>query len=71
MTRLLPALVLLSAGSACIRPPSIDQGTLSVEVDEEKPSLYVHWINAETVEPKQTKAAIAGPFERFLTKVFG
>jgi len=46
-------------------------GTLSVEVDEEKPRLYVHWINAVTVEPVQTKAAIAEPFERFLTKVFG
>jgi len=45
-------------------------GTLSVEVDEEKPCLYVHWINAETVEPKQARAAIAGLFERFLTKVF-
>jgi multicomponent Na+:H+ antiporter subunit E len=46
-------------------------GTLSVEVDEKKPSLYVHWINVKAVEPAQTKAAIAGPFERFLTKVFG
>ncbi|KUO40993.1 MAG: hypothetical protein AVW06_04765 [Hadesarchaea archaeon DG-33-1] len=46
-------------------------GTLSVEVDEEKPCLYVHWINVEGVEPERTKAAIAKPFERFLTKVFG
>ena len=46
-------------------------GTLSVEVDEEKPCLYVHWINVKTVEPEQTKAEIAKPFERFLTKVFG
>lgn len=46
-------------------------GTLSVEVDEEKSCLYVHWINVETVEPERTKAAIAKPFERFLTKVFG
>jgi multicomponent Na+:H+ antiporter subunit E len=46
-------------------------GTLSVEVDEEKSRLYVHWINVEAIEPAQTKATIAGPFERFLTKVFG
>lgn len=46
-------------------------GTLSVEVNEEKPCLYVHWINVECVEPERTKAAIAKPFERFLTKVFG
>jgi len=46
-------------------------GTLSVEVDEEKPCLYVHWISVKTVEPEQTKAEIAKPFERFLMKVFG
>ena len=46
-------------------------GTISVEVNEDEPGLYVHWINVETVEPAQTKAAIAGPFERFLRKVFG
>jgi len=46
-------------------------GTLSVEVQEKKPRLYVHWINVKAVEPAQTKAAIAGPFERFLTRVFG
>jgi multicomponent Na+:H+ antiporter subunit E len=46
-------------------------GTLSVEVNEETPCLYVHWINVEGVEPERTKAAIAKPFERFLTKVFG
>ena len=46
-------------------------GTLSVEVDEEKPCLYVHWIDVKAVEPERTKAAIAKPFERFLTKVFG
>lgn len=46
-------------------------GTLSVDVDEEKPCLYVHWIDVKTVEPEQTKAEIAKPFERFLTKVFG
>lgn len=46
-------------------------GTLSVEVDEEKPCLYVHWINVKAVEPERTQAAIAKPFERFLKKVFG
>lgn len=46
-------------------------GTLSVEVNEEKPSLYVHWINVKTVEPEKTSTEIAGPFERFLRRVFG
>jgi multicomponent Na+:H+ antiporter subunit E len=46
-------------------------GTISVEVNEDEPGLYVHWINVKAVEPAQTKVAIAGPFERFLKKVFG
>jgi len=46
-------------------------GTLSVEVDEKKPCLYVHWIDVKTVKPEGTKAEIAKPFERFLMKVFG
>lgn len=46
-------------------------GTLSVEVDEEEPSLYVHWIDVKTVEPEQTSAKIAWPFERFLRRIFG
>jgi multicomponent Na+:H+ antiporter subunit E len=46
-------------------------GTLSVEVKEEEPSLYVHWINVKTVEPDKTGTEIAGPFERFLRRIFG
>lgn len=46
-------------------------GTLSVEVQEEKPSLYVHWINVKTAEPEQTHKKIAWPFERFLRRIFG
>lgn len=46
-------------------------GTISVDVDEEKPSLYVHWINVKAVEPDQTSAKIAKPFERFLGRIFG
>ena len=47
-------------------------GTLSVEVVEgEEPHLYVHWIDVKAVEPERTKVEIAGPFERFLRRVFG
>jgi multicomponent Na+:H+ antiporter subunit E len=46
-------------------------GTLSVEVNEKEPSLYVHWINVKAVEPDKTGAEIAGPFERFLRRIFG
>lgn len=46
-------------------------GTLSVEVNEKEPSLYVHWISATTTEPKEAKNAIAAPFERYLRRIFG
>lgn len=46
-------------------------GTLSVEVAEDEPSLYVHWINVKTVEPEKTQAEIAAQFERFLRRIFG
>jgi len=46
-------------------------GTLSVEIVEEEPSLYVHWIDVKTVEPEKASAEIAGPFERFLRGIFG
>lgn len=46
-------------------------GTLSVEVREEEPSLYVHWIDVKTVEPDKTSKEIARPFERFLRRIFG
>lgn len=46
-------------------------GTVSVDVDEDKPCLYVHWINVKAIEPKVTSKQIAGPFERFLRRVFG
>jgi multicomponent Na+:H+ antiporter subunit E len=46
-------------------------GTLSVEVDEKEPSLYVHWIDVKAVESEQTSKRIAWPFERFLRRIFG
>lgn len=46
-------------------------GTLSVEVNEEEPSLYIHWINVKAVEPEKTSAEISAPFERFLRRIFG
>ena len=46
-------------------------GTLSVEVDEAAPGLYVHWINVKAVEPELTREHIAKPFERFLKRIFG
>ena len=45
-------------------------GTLSVDINEEESSLYVHWINVKEVEPEQTSKEIARPFERFLRRIF-
>lgn len=46
-------------------------GTLSVEVDEETPSLYVHSIYVKSPEPESTREEIAKPFEKFLKRIFG
>jgi multicomponent Na+:H+ antiporter subunit E len=46
-------------------------GTLTVEVVEEKPSLFVHWIAVESDEPEKAREEIGKPFERYLEKVFG
>ncbi|TEU15474.1 MAG: hypothetical protein E3I12_00340 [Hadesarchaea archaeon] len=45
-------------------------GTLSVDVNEEKSSLYVHWIDVKAIEPEETSRQIARPFERFLRRIF-
>ncbi len=45
-------------------------GTLSVEVGERERSLYVHWIDVKGTEPKLTNKEIAGPFEKFLRRIF-
>ena len=46
-------------------------GTLSVDVDERKPCLYVHWIDAKVIEPERTHDAIARRFEHYLKVTFG
>jgi multicomponent Na+:H+ antiporter subunit E len=46
-------------------------GTLSVEVVEEEPCLYVHWIDVRATEPEKTEAEIAGGFEKYLRRIFG
>lgn len=46
-------------------------GTLTVEIDEEKPELYVHWISAGTLESKVAKEKVGKPLERFLKEGLG
>lgn len=46
-------------------------GTLSVDVDEEKPEIYVHWITAESLDDKEVQEKIGRPFEKFLKEGLG
>lgn len=47
-------------------------GTLTVEIDEEKPRLFVHWITAgDKTSPEEAFDGIGKPLERFLNGGFG
>ena len=46
-------------------------GTLSVDVKESEPALYVHWIDVKSTDPQTTSAQVAKPFEKYLSEVFG
>jgi multicomponent Na+:H+ antiporter subunit E len=46
-------------------------GTLSVEVVEEEPCLYIHWIDVSTTDPEKAGEAIGGSFEKYLRRIFG
>jgi len=45
-------------------------GTLSVDVKEDEPALFVHWIDVKTTGPENTKKEIAEPFEKYLRRIF-
>ncbi|MEM4187555.1 MAG: Na+/H+ antiporter subunit E [Candidatus Hadarchaeum sp.] len=46
-------------------------GTLTVEIVEEEPCLYIHWIDVQTTDPEQASKAIGGGFEKYLRRIFG
>ncbi len=47
-------------------------GTLTVEIDEEEPRLFVHWITAgDETSPEEAFDGIGKPLERFLNGGFG
>jgi multicomponent Na+:H+ antiporter subunit E len=46
-------------------------GTLSVDVDDGRGVLYVHWIDVEAVGPREAASRVAMPFERFLRRIAG
>jgi len=54
--------VTLLANSITLTP-----GTLSVDIDEEKNDLYIHWINVTTLEP--TAYHICGNFPQWVRRI--
>lgn len=46
-------------------------GTLTVEVVEEEPCLYIHWIDVKTTDPEKAGEEIGGGFEKYLRRIFG
>ncbi|KXB07424.1 hypothetical protein AKJ52_00310 [candidate division MSBL1 archaeon SCGC-AAA382C18] len=47
-------------------------GTLTVEIDEEEPKLFVHWITAEDkTEPEQAYENVGEPLEKYIRGGFG
>lgn len=41
-------------------------GTLSVDINEDKSELFVHWISTESLDEEDVHDEIGEPFERFL-----
>lgn len=49
---------------------TLTPGTLSVDIDEARGVLYVHWINVRRLDPEGATALIVDRFERILTRIF-
>ncbi len=45
-------------------------GTVTVDVDKERKSLYVHWIDVKAVEPEKCRELISKTFEEYARRVF-
>jgi multicomponent Na+:H+ antiporter subunit E len=43
----------------------------SLVLDIKGDTLFVHWLDVRTIDPDEATRIIAGPFERYLEKVFG
>jgi multicomponent Na+:H+ antiporter subunit E len=48
---------------------ALTPGSLVVEIEGK--TLFVHWLDVKTTDPDEATRIIAGPFERYLEKVFG
>ncbi len=46
-------------------------GTVTVDIDEERKVMYVHWIEVAGEDPETCYSNILEPFEKYLIKIFG
>ena len=49
---------------------TLTPGTMSVDIDEEKKMLYVHWISVKDKDIEAATDVIVARFERILKKIF-
>ena len=49
---------------------TLTPGTLTVDVDQKKGILYVHWINVKDKDVEGAKERIVKKFEKILTRIF-
>ena len=49
---------------------TLTPGTMTVDIDEEEKTLYIHWINVKDKDVEASTKYIVNRFERVLTKVF-
>ena len=49
---------------------TLTPGTLSVDIDQEKGFLYVHWINVKDKDIQEASRIIVERFERILRRIF-
>lgn len=49
---------------------TLTPGTLTIDVNEQKKELYIHWINVKTEDIDKASEEIGNRFEKTLTEVF-
>jgi multicomponent Na+:H+ antiporter subunit E len=49
---------------------TLTPGTLTVDINEDKKELYIHWINVQTKDIDEATEEIGNRFEKTLTEVF-
>ncbi|MFN3873158.1 MAG: Na+/H+ antiporter subunit E [Ignavibacterium sp.] len=49
---------------------TLTPGTLTIDVNEQKKELYIHWINVKTQDIDKATEEIGNRFEKTLTEVF-